>query len=705
MAFQIATGAPSVSVSEFDETTSVPALGATPGAFAGIFKWGPVGLITPISSEINLKQVFGGPTDWNAETWFTAANFLGYGSFLQVVRAANTTSANSNGTLSAIANSAALTNAIPYYTIPNLEAYNALSNGYFTGTGAAYVAKFPGVIGNSLKISQCDSATAFASNLNLLNVSGASGNLSICANSSNTNLTFSVGSNVAVITLVNAISFSDANTTALANYIANNFFTNGDLIVAGNTSIGTVNLKIINATVVTVNVATVNTGTATVTLQLNAAFRRSTNVSTTVVQRKWEYSTYFSGAPGQSTFVLGQGNTAANDQLHIAVIDHAGLFSGTPGTVLKTWPFLSRANDALASDGSALYYKKVLASADQFVYAADDISGAVSNTAANITSSTNLLPFSRWFKSGQDGLAEGSVSFADIANAYDNFNDASLNMALVLTGKNDSQGILANYVIQNVCEARRDCVAFITPNFEATVNNPGNEVASITTFWNSLVGSSYGFADTAYKYQYDKYNDVFRWIPLNGDTAGLCVRTDNQRAPWYSPAGYNRGIYRNVVKLSWNPSSAEAGLLYNINMNPVITVAGTGSLLDGDRTLLPDQTSAFNQLGVRRLFIVIEKAIAGIAKYDLFEFNDTFTQQQFVSMITPYLNGIQAARGLTAFQIVCDGTNNTAQVVDARQFIGDIYLKPARSINFINLNFIAIATSVTFDEIVGTLGI
>jgi len=232
------------------------------------------------------------------------------------------------------------------------------------------------------------------------------------------------------------------------------------------------------------------------------------------------------------------------------------------------------------------------------------------------------------------------------------------------------------------------------------LNGGQDEADDVVTYRNSLTSTSYAVLDSGYKYQYDKYNDVYRYVPLNGDMAGLCVRTDDIRDPWFSPAGFNRGIIKNTVKLAFNPNKAQRDLLYKNGVNPVVTFPGQGTLLFGDKTLLA-KPSAFDRINVRRLFIVLEKAIATAAKFSLFEFNDQFTRSQFVNLVEPFLRDVQGRRGIYDFKVVCDESNNTGEVIDRNEFVGDIYIKPARSINFIQLNFVAVRTGVEFSEVVG----
>jgi phage tail sheath protein FI len=259
---------------------------------------------------------------------------------------------------------------------------------------------------------------------------------------------------------------------------------------------------------------------------------------------------------------------------------------------------------------------------------------------------------------------------------------------------------LANYIIDNICEVRKDCVAFISPTKNDVVNNVGGELDAVLAFKNDIRSTSYAMVDSGYKYMYDKYNDVYRWVPINGDIAGLCVRTDSTNDPWWSPAGFNRGNLKNVIKLAYNPSKAHRDQLYKAGVNPVVAFPGQGIVLFGDKTAL-NKPSAFDRINVRRLFIVLEKAIATAAKFTLFEFNDEFTRAQFRNLVIPYLRDVKGRRGITDFLVVCDGTNNTAEVIDRNEFVGDIYIKPARSINFIQLNFVAVRTGVAFSEIVG----
>ena len=398
------------------------------------------------------------------------------------------------------------------------------------------------------------------------------------------------------------------------------------------------------------------------------------------------------------------GNTSASDELHVVVSDQDGLISGVPGTILEVFERVSRSTDAKNEDGSTNYYKTVINDGSAYVWWGNDRSGAASAAAVSLINSTNTKPLTVSFQGAKDGDVEGTVGIGTLLAGYDLFASAeSVDISLVLTGKsyggtNGEQ--LANYLIDNIAEVRKDCVVFASPEKADVVNNAGSESDAVITFRNSMRSTSYAVLDSGYKYQYDKYNDIYRYIPLNGDVAGLCVRTDDQRDPWFSPAGFNRGQIKNLVKLAYNPAKAYRDQLYKSGVNPVVTFPGQGTILFGDKTLL-SKPSAFDRINVRRLFIVLEKAIATAAKFTLFEFNDDFTRAQFRNLVEPFLRDVQGRRGIYDFKVVCDTTNNTGEVIDRNEFVGDIYIKPAKSINYIQLNFVAVRTGVEFSEVVG----
>lgn len=762
MPFQLSPG---VNVTEIDLTTVIPAVATTEAAIGGVFRWGPVEKTLLLNSEDELVERYGKPTNLNAETFFTAANYLAYSDALYVSRAHHTTgntfsvtasveSGNTTITLSApnaniVAGDAVFGAGIPegatILSIANVDAGEYVLNVEPTATAAAaalqifdvdycfnafantnaanlasqivknedhyidaeanfdndvqFVAKYPGEIGNSLKVSVCDSATAFSNDIDLTTIDAA--------NTEAANIVFTIGSNTATVSVSNTSS-GDANSSAA---VINSLIADlqvGDIIRAGNTllsfeyltitSIGTVD-KTEDA-----NTAS-ETGEATVTIQFDDRYTLAEDFSSTTVNRRWGAFELVEQAPGQSTWQTQNGNTSAQDEIHVVVYDEDGFISGIPGTVLEVFQGMSRATDAKNEDGATNYYKEVINQNSRYIWYAGDISGAASATGLNLASSTNDAPYVKSFVGGRDTKDEATVAVGDLIRAYDYFKSAEdIDISLVLTGKSrgGSRGQqLGNYLIDNIAEKRKDCVVFISPEKADTVNNTFGDIEQdVIDFRNVLRSTSYAVLDSGYKYQYDKYNDLYRWVPVNGDIAGLCAQTDDVRDPWFSPAGFNRGQIKNVVRLAWNPKKAERDALYKNGINPIVTFPGQGTVMFGDKTLLA-KPSAFDRINVRRLFIVLEKAIATASKFTLFEFNDAFTRASFVNLVTPYLRDVQGRRGITDFIVICDETNNTGEVIDRNEFIGDIYIKPARSINFIQLNFVAVRTGVEFSEVIG----
>jgi hypothetical protein len=424
----------------------------------------------------------------------------------------------------------------------------------------------------------------------------------------------------------------------------------------------------------------------------------------TTLFNSWTYKSYFTSTPNTSSQVTSSGGSA--DEMHIIVVDAGGLITGTPGTVLETYPFISKLATGTLN-GSSTYYKQVIFNNSKYIYAMDPVDYA--NTNATWGSSNGAITFARidstTYPNGNysitlAGGADSAPTAGNIQTGYGLFaNKETIDVSLILTA--DAPVGTQQYVIDNLSTARADCVTFISPPSANVVNVAGNESTNITSWLTSLArSSSYVVADSGWKYQYDKYNNVYRWIPLNGDIAGLCVYTDSIKDPWFSPAGFNRGAIKNAIKLAWNPTKTYRDTLYAAGVNPVVTFPGQGTVLFGDKTL-QSKPSAFDRINVRRLFITLEKSIAKAAQYSLFELNDEFTRAQFISLVTPFLRDIQGRRGITDFKVVCDSTNNTANVIDSNQFVGDIYIKPARSVNFIQLNFVAVGTGVDFNTIVG----
>jgi len=640
MPFQVSPG---VNISEIDLTTVIPAVSTTTGAIAGRFHWGPADTRVLVNSEDVLASQFGKPDSNNFQEWFTAANFLAYGNALYVSRVLNSANnANGNGWSNTI--------------VKNSDDYeNNFSSG--VSNSGDWVAKYPGTLGNSLKVSVCASTGAYSN---------------------------------AVTTPTFTLTADSTTVTTSAN--VGSIVVAGDYLLAANSTV--------NFNVQVSSVAANGTSITLVTAPKNNDIGGASLTTTAGdVTRRWEYYNFFDAAPGTSAFATRNGGSG--DELHIAVVDEDGEVTGVRGQVLERWAAVSRANDALTENGTSNYYKEVINQQSRWLWWASHVDNMTSagGAATSTFSNTSETPTTVSLSGGSAGAAPTN---AQLINGYNKFESAEdVDVSLILGA--DSNQTLVTHIINNICETRLDCIGVFSPESADVVNNStyaGKEAEDAIAFRDTLPSSSYGVIDSGWKYQYDKYNDVYRYVPMNGDTAGLMVRTDNTRDPWYSPAGFNRGNIKNVAKLSYNPKKADRDLLYKSGINPVVTFPGQGTILFGDKTMLA-KPSAFDRINVRRLFIVLEKAIATSAKFTLFEFNDAFTRAQFRNLVEPFLRDVQGRRGIFDFRVVCDETNNTPEVIDRNEFIGDIYIKPARSINFIQLNFVAVRTGVEFEEIVG----
>lgn len=405
----------------------------------------------------------------------------------------------------------------------------------------------------------------------------------------------------------------------------------------------------------------------------------------------WQYSNQFDAAPSTSAYVAGKGGS--NDEMHVIVIDAGSEITGTAGTVLEKFSFLSKASDSKNSDASTNYYKDVINSQSKYVWWMNH----PTNSNWGNTSTSTFTSLSGAIDDRLVGGVDGNeLSSGNVLAGYQIFsNDELYDVSLIPMGP--STDIATVNSVIGIAETRRDCMVFASPPYVSVVNTT-DQASRITTHRDSLTSSSFAVLDSGWKYQYDRYNDRYRYVPLNGDTAGLAARTDFVADPWFSPAGYNRGVLKNVVKLAYSPSKTDRDTLYKKGVNPIVTFPGQGTLLFGDKTLL-SRPSAFDRINVRRLFIVLEKAIATAAKFQLFEFNDAFTRAQFRNLVEPFLRDVQGRRGITDFRVICDETNNTGEVIDRNEFVADIYIKPARSINFIQLNFVATRSGVSFEEV------
>ena len=560
MAFQVSPG---VQVNEIDASGVIPAVSTSIGGFAGAFNWGPVEEVTTVGSETELASIFGTPDDNTAKYFLTAASFLKYGNALKVVRAAS-------GHLNATDGTA--------QNINNLDDFE----GQTIATGTFH-ARYPGKLGNSLKVLVATNATSFGA--------------------------------------------------------------------------------------------------------LDAGVQAAFDV-----------------APGTSDTATASSHAVTLDEMNIAVVDSLGLWTGVPGSVIETFQLVSQASDSKKPDGTSNYYKEVINRTSKYVYsnlaptgltdAGDSIGAATADTVFTTLDTVITAPLA-------NGTDDNAPTHGELGTAYDFLADAETVDVNLLFAYPDANGAkdIADKLI-SICNTRKDCMAFVSPPIEDSVGS-ATPAADVKTWADTLASTSYASTDSGAVYVYDKYNDVYRWLGASGLCAGLCANTDNVADAWFSPAGSTRGQLFGVTKLAYNPKKADRDMLYKARINPLVSFPGQGTMLFGDKTLL-SKPSAFDRINVRRLFIVIEKAVSTAAKGQLFEFNDEFTRAQFRNLLEPFLRDVKGRRGVTDFRVVCDTTNNTGQVIDANRFVADIFIKPSRSINFISLNFIATRTGVDFSEVAGS---
>lgn len=704
----VAQLSPGVIVTEHDFTPTVPTVSVSTGGIAGVFKWGPVGERTLIESEAELLDRYWKPTDFNAETWFSAANFLAYGSPIWVVRAANTTTTDSaQSAFNAIGASGTVANVTLQVAKNETDFYLKFNAGSFDAN-LSFLAKYPGDLGNSLRVSAVFSPTDYKATINLKSFGF------VTTDFENGGAVFAINTNSKVATItITANSVTEANTLS-ANL--NNRIAKYDRIPVGDRK----PQHSMTVKKVTRETATGNStlGTAVLTVDFFERYNGTKNFSSnTTITRKWEFADMISLPPRTSAYVEENGNASAKDECHIVVVDQKGKFTGVPGTILEVFKSLSRATDAEGLDRGSIYYKTVINEQSRYIWAVTDVPSAASANAENIATASTTEPKYIQLASGSDGEDEDDIDIDDLATAWDFFKSPEdVDVSLLVLGKarggvNGEQHM--NYVIDNICEVRKDCVVFGSPAQNTVVNNFGDEAVDIVRFRDGLEANgasnggglrstSYGFLDSGYKYQYDRYNNIYRWIPLNGDTAGVTARTDATNDPWWAPAGFNRGQIKNIIKLAYNPSLADRDLLYQSGINPVVAFPGSGTVLYGQKTLL-DIESAFNRLNVRRLFISLEKPLARLARQFLFEFNDDFTRRLFKNACDPFMRDVKARRGLTDYLIKCDAENNTPQVIDSNRFIAQFFVKPNRVAEFIELKFYAVGTAIAFSEIEGQI--
>ena len=671
MAFQVSPG---VDVNEVDLTNIIPAVSTTNAGFAGFFNWGPVDQRITVSSTNNLKEIFGDPDDNNKDHWFSAANFLNYGANLQVVRVVDSDAKNAG-------NSGGL-------LIKNRDDYNGKTD--FSGNN--FIAKFPGgeqdTLGNSILVS-IGNKTSFG--ITIAGTGPANGDTSVHFGAAT-----GFGGGGSTTDIVAGTTFAD------------------NLVIAG----------------VRRPITSMTSDASGVTVTFTSPITNR-EAGKTAASIEWKYANNFNTKlPATSDFaarVTGL-NDGVNDLVHVAVVDKNGDWTGTVGGILETFSDLSVAPNAKDEQGKNIFYKDRLNDSSQYVYVGEHLAGASLGSGTGAQWGTALTPgltYAQSIKNQYLGLTGGGATFPAagdfFTDGFEKFEDPETVDVSILVGGPSTNATAKS--IRTMVENRKDCIAFFSPPEATVLTNSGTPkkgfvaAANVVAYRNGTdgaleggdfdgtsnnlnVSSSYCVLDSGWKYMFDRFADKFRYVPLNADIAGIAVRADFESEPWFSPAGLNRGQVQGVIQLAFDPTKTERDTLYLNGVNPVASFPGQGTVLFGDKTLLA-KPSAFDRINVRRLFIVLEKAIAAAAKFSLFELNDNFTRAQFKNLIEPFLLDVQARRGITNFKVVCDDTNNTSEVIDRNEFVADIFVQPTRSINFITLNFVATRTGVNFDEIAG----
>lgn len=703
---------PGVLTREIDLSGYVPGVNTTVGAYCGVFKWGPLEEIHTLSSEGELVKLFGKPDGDTATSFFTAARFLSYANALRIVRAAGMGSASAAATVST--SGATLTGTGFLSGSPRLRPGSVVSFGDQERTVVSVTDNTTAVLDSAFSADLDDDNVTISTYTGALNAtaeegtgSGAPGIGVLIKNRSHYEANFANGAaNVGLWAarcpgvLGNSLQVSLCPSAAaykqtLAGTVSSGAGTS--LNGSGTAFLSHVVPGTIIRDVVSGQERLVVSVSSDTSLVLDKQFSPSLSGST--VSAKWEFADAVGVAPGTSQYVLDK--QGANDQLHVVVIDRGGEFTGIPGTVLERFLFLSKAADAKDEDGTSNYYVNKINRTSNYIFWADHLPAGLNwgSNAATTSFTAVAKPATVRLTGGRD-VNSGSSIDAARNNGFDLFADSeSVDVALLLCG--EASTAVALHVL-NIAETRQDCLAVVSCAKDNVVDNTGNETTDCIEFRNTLPSTSYATLSSNWLYIYDKYRDAFVWIPDCGDLAGIIARSDVNTFPWISPAGYNRGILKEVVKLAWNPKKDDRDDLYVQGVNFIVSQTGSGPVWLGDKTLLA-RPSAFDRINVRRLFITIRKAITIVAKSTLFEINDDKTQGQFRNQVEPYLKDVQSKRGIYDFRVVCDATNNTPEVVDRNEFVADIFIKPAKSINFITLNFVATRSGVSFNELVGSV--
>jgi hypothetical protein len=681
-----------------------------------------------VSSENVLVQQFGKPNDSNFQSFLSAANFLSYANNLLLVRTDSSLGKNAvavqTGGISALSIDAAgngytSTAAAPHVTISAPD-----EDGGVQATATVTLS------GGSISgITVANGGTGYtAATVNIAAPGGGGVQATASATISNgviTNIVMeNAGSGYKSVPTV-GISGNGSNAVAGTVTIGGSTITGIQITQAGtgyateptvtiapppsgtqatvNVSVATAGVKIKNSEDYLASFVNGGGVTGEFAAKFPGALGNSLLVSYADADTfdNWDYMSSFDSAPGTSAYAAGV--SGSNDEMHIVVVDSVGKWTGVPGTVLEKFAFASKASDARKTDGTNNYYKNVINTSSAYIWWTDLPQGTNADwgMSADEMSFSSLADAAYFQLSG--GVDDFTITSGQQQDAYALFANAELyDISLLIAGKADAETAA---MIADIAQTRADCVAFVSPqdvdSGDPIIGNTSASTDKVIAFRNAMnTIHSYAVMDSGYKYQYDRYNDRYRYVPLNADIAGICARTDNTNDPWWSPGGYNRGTVKNIVKLAYNPDQAARDALYKAGVNPVVSFPGQGIVLYGDKTMQA-KPSAFDRINVRRLFIVLEKAIATAAKFQLFEFNDGFTRAQFKNLVEPFLRDVQGRRGIVDFRVKCDDTNNTGAVIDANQFVADIFIKPNRSINFITLNFVAARSSANFTEIGG----
>lgn len=693
---------PSVTVTEKDLTLYIPNVAVSIGATVGFAEWGPVEVVTTVSSEKTFVGVFGQPNDSNFKDWMTAFNFLAYSSNLKFIRVVD----------DAVAlNSAAGVGPNASESQADFEFANnqvIINDIVFANSGSTIT-------------SATDFAAAGFVAGDIITITGSTSN---DGSYTVTNVT------TVVITVTEALADESMTTdatvatnvisSATADFITSGFVDAGSITVVGSTlndGVFTINDVTDLNTLSVIETVVDDTAETMVVTQYAGAFD-STQSSPYLIKNGTDRDASEATIIATTNAVIAKYPGIYANDLSVSIAD-ASSYSATDwangtwkyvdffdipaedneiyvvvlykGDVVETFVADKSKTSIDPVTAGTYYVKEVINRTSQYVWLiAENLYGG------NDTVGYTNVQYEGALSGGLDGYVDTVSSDDERARGWDYLTDSeTLDINLCMAG--GASELAGKYMIENVCEWRKDCVGFVSPMSEDVVGSltPVTDIVVTREVYGS---SSYGFMDGNYKYQYDKYNDKFYWVPFNGDMAGLCAYTDSVEDPWWSPAGLNRGKVKNVAKLAFDPTKTNRDNLYRRAINPVVVFRGEGTVLFGDKTL-QTKPSAFDRINVRRLFIVIEKAIATASKYALFEFNDQTTRQAFVNLVEPYLRDVKSRRGIYDFKVVCDETNNTPVVIDRNEFIGDIYIKPTRSINFIYLNFVAVPTGVEFEEV------